>query len=1173
MNLAFSLARKNIIRSKYRSILIVFGILLTIALETGIVITIDTLYDDFILDNRNNNYTDITVIPITKWTNITNLRKIAKDVESVHGITQASPVYSLQNKGILQVAFSDSKILIYGIDSNSHPDFSSLNVTDGKRLVKGNTIIVSKNILRMTGLKVGESVVTEYSPTTGFEVNFTIGGVISDFSFFGNNIGFSFILVDIESLYEIIPQEQKELFLSPKIDVQVQNLLDIKKVSDKLKDHMGTDYHIWVEKGISQLKITGIKSYQAAMNVVILASFVVEFLFITNILAISINDRSKEIGILRAVGSDSKQLIEIIAIEVLIYSVIGSFLGIIGGVGFAYTLLGIMQNFYPSLVIEKLTLHPTSLLATFISGIIVAIISGLYPIFIAISMPIIQNIHSRMRRGQSKYSQYFPVYWKYTIGMGSLLALTGFILQFFIGPSQFLAFEVISIHFFVIILVFLGTLFVEIGLVFFLPRIAFRLLVWFGLVTRTISMRNIAREFQKSLFTIMTSTLSLTFIVLVGLVSAAIVAGVPDFFESQWGGIDLIAEGQEGYLPVMAFSNELSTIDGIAESCLIQEQRTQIDNNINCYIFGVNYSKYEPFAEEVIDSLIFGVPAHNWLNQSAYGTHRTHGTYTVVSHLLQQKLLVSLGSNISVRIASNLTVNVTIAAVIKSNAFLENGEYLYLPTNRFQEFFNSTVAKWLLCEVNGEIEKVVDQLWEYPYFKEIIKVEYFTQMMERSLIFQSVLFQVLFIESFILAAITQFICILVSTLRMEREVGILRGLGLHKKGVLAIFLAESTALGITAAFLGLIDGLLGSLLMGWYISLSIPIKIELSLNYTILWILFSILISQVSAFIPSYRSSRRNIVAAISGRPMIKEYRESIKIRIFMKENSSQLLVSILFLLGIVTCIFLFNNSLKIMGLLPLDLIVSIFVFILDLEFITELDLFIAIAGLASIGPLSYLIVHESFPDNFARELIKSLIYGLVGIFIATCCFLLMLSINFSIIEFLSLDMIMMEISEKLDWLEGNILINLIRGAIIISFLAILFLELIIFHRIWSFLIIRGFMPQKPARDLISWIMKKSSKGQFRILMLFLCHLGVQVCLIAINRVVTEVSNDPYILYKHPLLTLLHPIMFLITALIEICFFLLLIILPIITYKNQNFETYSAVKRNTINGSFRTLSS
>ncbi|MFX1508155.1 MAG: ABC transporter permease, partial [Promethearchaeota archaeon] len=454
--------------------------------------------------------------------------------------------------------------------------------------------------------------------------------------------------------------------------------------------------------------------------------------------------------------------------------------------------------------------------------------------------------------------------------------------------------------------------------------------------------------------------------------------------------------------------------------------------------------------------------------------------------------------------------------------------------------------------------------WRFPYFKDITKVEYFTQMMKRSLTFQSVLFQLLFIESFILAAITQFICILVSTLRMEREVGIIRSLGLDKKGVLTIFLAESTALGITAAFLGLVDGLLGAHLLGWYISLSIPIRIELTLNYVILWIFFSILVTQISAFIPSYRSSRRNIVAAISGRPLTRELRDSYKIRDFLKDNSSQLQVSFFFLLGVFTCVYIFNNSLKIIGLVPLDLIVIFPVFVVNLELFidifTELNLFSIVLGLTSLAPLSYLIAHEKFPKSFGKELFKSLLFGLVGIVIAICSLMILLLINISIVNFLSIELVLTKINENLDWLTANIIVILIQGFIIISFLGIFSLELLVFHRVWVFLVIRGMIQSQSFKEQILLTIREGSRGQFTMIVLFLIHLALQFILINFNRVVENISNDPYILFRNPLLILLQSTMFLMTAIIDIGFFIFLVTLPVFIFKNQirsNLENLS----------------
>ena len=128
--------------------------------------------------------------------------------------------------------------------------------------------------------------------------------------------------------------------LSSEIDIEVTNLLNVKRTSENIKDAVGISYFVFTEKDISEIEANAIQAYQTAMNLVILASFVVEFLFITNVLTISIRDRSKEFGILRAVGTGSYQLIESVAAEILIYSIIGCTIGLVVGIGFSNLLVG-----------------------------------------------------------------------------------------------------------------------------------------------------------------------------------------------------------------------------------------------------------------------------------------------------------------------------------------------------------------------------------------------------------------------------------------------------------------------------------------------------------------------------------------------------------------------------------------------------------------------------------------------------------------------------------------------------------------------------------------------------------------------------------------------------------------------------------------------------------------
>ncbi len=1125
MNLLFGLALRNAARLKYRSSLIIIGVLLTVALETGIVVSVDTLYDEFISDHRNQNYTDITVNP-KEWVNLATLKDLSKIVQQVSGVAKASPVYYTPLKQIIDEEIH-SDILLYGIDSKSHPDFPKINIVSGERKVSGNTIMVSESIQGAVGVEIGIPIPLSSIDPSLNDTEVIVGGVMTDEPYFGNKLFYSLILVDIDILYDFFPEDQKYTLLTSAIDVSVDNFVKINQISNNIKDEVNLDNYVFVEKDISEIEAMGIRAYQTAMNLIIIVSFVVEFLFITNILAMAIRDRSKEFGILRAVGTNSNQLLGIIVVEILIYSIIGCTTGIFGGIMLSTFLINLIDSFYINLEIQAISIHPSSIFATFLSGIIVALLSGLYPIFLALSMPVVQNIHSKMN---SSKSSKIGRNWKLSIIFGFLLSITGFLLQFFIGPSRFLDFSLLSTHFFVIILIFLGTLLVEIGILVFLPKIGMKLLLCFGIVVRTISMRNIAREFQKSLFTIITSALALTFIVVTGLTSAAIIASVPDYFENQWGSIDLVAEVRDNSLLSIEFTEELDGHPDIKRSSFIQETRTEIGGMYG-YLLGVDPMKYSHFAEPIMQA-INAQPSSFFLNETTKSIiNNTTGNtttgniiYGVISHYLYQRLRpqIPLGSHISIKNAENSTFNITLGAIIKGNVFLNNGEYLYISSERFQSYFNSSLAKWFVCDVNGDVESVqVDLESTFSQFKEVLGITYFSELIEKNLVFQTAIFQVLFLESFILAAMAQFVCILVSTLLMERDMGVMRSLGLHKQSVFKIFIAESMALGFSSLLIGLIDGLLGYILIVWYVSLSIPIKTEILFDRVLLWILISFLITLTSTIIPSYRSSQKNIVTTISGRPMVRGYVEDHEKKFlcdkkasypFVKEkdidkpslegalepttgwnsrmnNIIQILTIFLIFFAIVTLNFVLDPYLIIRGLIPSDFLLRIFsmmtsgiLYRYEYSFLL-INPFLFCIGLAAIGPVSYYFALGKLPDNIVNVTIRSFLFGLIGIII---CF------SISFLLFLIFAQFLFIILEEPYFYGSDSLIKSV------SVILTILLQLIVFQRIWAFLILQGSNPDLLLKHKLKWTREMASKGQLGFILLLLSHMLIQTILFII---------------------------------------------------------------------------
>ena len=1193
--LSIGIARRNITRSKYRSFLLIFGVLLTVALETGIAISVDTLYDDFILDNRNQNFTDITINPTT-WLELSSMETLAKNVRKIPGVGKVSPVYFFTVNRFLREEFR-TNILVYGVDSQNHPDMPYFELKEGSRSLSRNRIIISRRIQYTLGLEIGDVVDLSAAGSGLNVVNVEISGIISDTSVFGNKLGFLYIIADIKTVLSAIPLNNRSELLSVGIDMSVTDLLQVREVAEKIEDNLGLKYSVFVEKEISQVQAAGIRAYQTAMNLVILASFIVEFLFMTNLLAIAIRDRQKEIGILRAVGAKSWQLVEQIGIEIFIYAFIGSFFGIFLGIGFSIVLVDFLDQFYTSIELSIILVQPSSLIAIFLSGIVVALISGLYPIFLATSMPVVQNIHSRMRQTKSLVTITKST-WKYTVGAGIILSVTAFVLQLFIGPSRFLDFSLLSIHFISVVMIFLGTILIEIGFLIFLPRIAWKILFWYSPVTRTISIRNIAREFQKSLFTIMTAAMALTFIIIVGSLSASIIAEVPNYFQDQWGTIDVIAEVPDSNLRPMNSTVFLDNKHAIQRSAFIQETRTEI-NTINGYMFGVDPKQYGYFSETVLQSVI-NQPSYLLLNLSRRSSSRNI-TYGLVTDLLFQRLRVPLGTNVSIKVADNSTVNITLLAVVKANVFLRNGEYVYINSSCYQEFFNSTLAKWFICQKSEETISAKGTMeLAFPDAIDITEITTFTDIMERTLSFQAAIFQALFIQSFILAAIAQFVCILVTTLRMEREMGIMRSFGLSRGGVFSIFMSESTILGFTALIVGLIDGFVGIVLLLWYISLSIPIDLIIPPLNIIFWIIASIFITFASTAVPAYRSSQKNIVAAISGQPMAKGYGETISKRqrlrrVFLVEeehaqsfytaklipvsgtktqkqlsavetsvtsrNTLRLGITFIrarkikilniflggmFLVGL-NCIY--EGRMTTNGLILSELLIRFFISFsyfgsfFEMPFLNPL---VFIIGLVMMTPISSYLSnnHQGW-----TLLIRTLVSFLIGIISIAIIILSWIIINIAFYIFLWI-LILAIYGVPIYYIADS------STLFFTQYIFIFVIEMLFFQRIWALLLYRGFSDEKSLRSHIAWIRKNGSRGQLGFILLVLLHQIMKGILINLFIPPIHLGSE-YFHYLEPVnyLPPLQPVSFIILMSFEIGFLLVLVIYQLMQfYKEENTQ-------------------
>lgn len=105
-------------------------------------------------------------------------------------------------------------------------------------------------------------------------------------------------------------------------------------------------------------------------------SLVVGGIGIMNIMYVSVNQRTREIGLRKAVGATSWDILLQFLLEAVVLTMIGGVLGVLGGVGFSFLLSKIIVRFQAT---WQFQLNYEALLISLVVSILIGIVFGLYP--------------------------------------------------------------------------------------------------------------------------------------------------------------------------------------------------------------------------------------------------------------------------------------------------------------------------------------------------------------------------------------------------------------------------------------------------------------------------------------------------------------------------------------------------------------------------------------------------------------------------------------------------------------------------------------------------------------------------------------------------------------------------------------------------------------------------
>jgi lipoprotein-releasing system permease protein len=241
---------------------------------------------------------------------------VVSSVESMRGVTAVSA--TVTGAGFVVRGEAKSPIVITGIDPERFLAIIDLRQKThvGRFDVAGGDVVIGSVLASDLGAVLGDKL--RITTTEGVEDTVTIAGIFT----LGNRaIDETWLLTSL--------RHAQSLYALPggvtTIDLKVADVFDAETVAAEVRDRTGLDTESWMAKNADLL--AGLSAQRSSKWMIQFFVVVAVALGIASVLIVSVVQKSREIGILRAVGTSPRRILDVFLIQGGVLGLVGSFLG------------------------------------------------------------------------------------------------------------------------------------------------------------------------------------------------------------------------------------------------------------------------------------------------------------------------------------------------------------------------------------------------------------------------------------------------------------------------------------------------------------------------------------------------------------------------------------------------------------------------------------------------------------------------------------------------------------------------------------------------------------------------------------------------------------------------------------------------------------------------------
>ncbi|MEU5715486.1 FtsX-like permease family protein [Streptomyces sp. NPDC020403] len=579
-------------------------------------------------------------------------------------------------------------------------------------------------------------------------------------------------------------------------------------------------------------------------------AFLVGIFLIVNTFSMLVAQRTREIGLMRAIGSSRKQVNRSVLVEAVLLGIVGSVLGVGAGIGLAVGLMKLMGSLGMELSVEDLTIAWTTPVVGLALGVVVTVLAAYVPARRAGKVSPMAALRDAGTPADATSG-------RVRAGLGLVLTAGGAAALWATTQADEAADGSL--------LLALGVVLTLIGFVVIGPLLAgvvvralsAVLLRFFGPVGR-LAERNALRNPRRTGATGAALMIGLALVACLSVVGSSMVASATEELDRSVG-TDFIVQSSTGQLIVPQAAEAMEKVPGVEHVTHYKVLAAKLTNpdgsTVDEHVTAADPTYPQDLRRETVSGDL--AKAYGKDSMSVGSDYATlHG--------------IEVGDELTVAFKAGRTAALRVAAITSDDTNVDQGA-MYLNTTTAQAYVSDermpTDTIMFASAQDGKEKEAYaalkGALAEYPQYKVQNQADFKQDLKDQVGQLLNIVYGLLAL-AIIVAVLGVVNTLALSVVERTREIGLMRAIGLSRRQLRRMIRLESVVIALFGALLGLGLG------MGWGTSAQKLLALEglgvLEIPWPTILTVFvaSAFVGLFAALVPAFRAGRMNVLNAIA---------------------------------------------------------------------------------------------------------------------------------------------------------------------------------------------------------------------------------------------------------------------------------------------------------------------